>query len=140
MDVEGSASDNGIAEDDSIDHWKRCEESQRKRMKLMEEEKEKLQKEIDTMNSVIAVAAAANISDDDIIEINAGGKIISVLRSTLCLVAHDTMFSYMFSGRWEESLTRDSNGRIYLEHDPELIELIVNFLRTKKSKIRHQTK
>ena len=38
----------------------------------------------------------------------------------------------MFSGRWEKSLTRDSNGRIYLEHDPELIELIVNFLRTKK--------
>lgn len=129
MDVEDSASDNEITDDDPMVHWKRCEESQRKRMKVMREEKEKIQKEIDTMNSV--VAAATNISDDDIIKINAGGKIISVLRSTLCLVATGTMFSYMFSGRWEESLKRDDNGCVFLNHDPELIELIVNFLRTK---------
>ena len=97
----------------------------------MEEEKDKLQNEIVTMNSVIG--ASANVSDDDIIEIDVGGKVIRALRSTLCL-APDTMFTYMFSGRWEESLKRDDNGRIFLDHDPEFIEIIVNFLR--KSKIK----
>jgi len=130
MNVGCSASDNdGLTSDNPIDHWKRCEEAQRKRMKLMGEEKEKLQKEIDTMNSV--VVAATNISDDDIIKINAGGIIFSALRSTLTLVP-DTMFSYMFSGRWEESLKRDENGCVFLDEDPEFIETIINFLRNKK--------
>ncbi|OEU11365.1 hypothetical protein FRACYDRAFT_228067 [Fragilariopsis cylindrus CCMP1102] len=97
-------------------------------MKVLKEETEKLQKEKDTMNTV----GPTSSDDDVIIEINAGGKVISALRSTLCLVAPDTMFSYMFSGRWDDSLTRDNNGHVFLDHDPELIEIIVNFLRTKK--------
>ena len=75
-----------------------------------------------TMNSVIGgrrgessitdIIAAAD--DDDVIEIDAGGKIIRALRSTLTL-APDTMFTFMFSGRWEESLTRHNN-RVFLDH------------------------
>jgi hypothetical protein len=103
--------------------------SEKKGKKKMEEEKDNLQNEIETMNSIVGSAAASN--DDVIIEINAGGKIISALRSTLTL-APDTMFTYMFSGRWEESMKRDDNNRVYLDHDPELIEIIVNFLRMKK--------
>jgi len=137
MEVNGNNKNEEMIDADPIVHWERLQDSGRKRMKLMEDEKQKLQKEIDTMNSVIGIGKksatkTSNDDDDIIIEINVGGTIICALRSTLCLVARDTMFSYMFSGRWEKSLTRDSNGRIYLEHDPELIELIVNFLRTKK--------
>jgi len=135
MEVDGNNKNDEMAADDPIVHWERFQDSGRKKMKLMkdekeklEEEKEKLQKEIDTMNSI--VAAAANISDDDIIEINAGGEIIAVLRSTLTVVP-DTVFAYMFSGRWEKSLKRDSSGRIFLNNDPELIKIIINFLRTK---------
>eukprot|EP00751_Fragilariopsis_kerguelensis_P031512 CAMPEP_0170926532 /NCGR_PEP_ID=MMETSP0735-20130129/12944_1 /TAXON_ID=186038 /ORGANISM="Fragilariopsis kerguelensis, Strain L26-C5" /LENGTH=299 /DNA_ID=CAMNT_0011326839 /DNA_START=32 /DNA_END=931 /DNA_ORIENTATION=- len=69
--------------------------------------------------------------DDDIIEIDVGGTIIRALRSTLTQVP-DTMFTSMFSGRWKGSLKRNVDGRIFLDHDPELIEIIVNFLRTKK--------
>jgi len=103
-------------------------------MKLMEEEKGKLQKEIDTMNSVINnhSTKTSSSNDDDIIVINAGGKIISVLRSTLCKVAPDTMFSYMFSGRWEESLKRDENGNVFIDENSQLIEIIIDFLRMKK--------
>jgi hypothetical protein len=115
-------------DDDPSIHWERLQESQRKKMNVLKEETEKLQKEKNTMNNI----GPASNNDDVIIEINAGGKVISTLRSTLCLVAPDTMFSYMFSGRWEGSLTRDNNGRVFLDHDPELIEIIVNFLRTKK--------
>jgi len=42
----------------------------------------------------------------------------------------NSLFASKFSGRW--ALELDSNGRIFLDHDPELIEIIVNFLRTKK--------
>mmetsp|Transcript_65249 Transcript_65249/g.72879 ORF Transcript_65249/g.72879 Transcript_65249/m.72879 type:complete len:353 (-) Transcript_65249:77-1135(-) len=130
MEVNGNNKNEEMIDADPIVHWERLQDSGRKRMKLMEDKKDKLQKEIDTMNSVIAAAAAANISGDEIIEINAGGKIISVFRSTLTL-ASDTVFAYMFSGRWEGSLKRDSNGRVFLNNDPELFEIIVNFLRTK---------
>jgi hypothetical protein len=89
----------------------------------------------DIMSSVVVTAKTTNSNNDDddndIIEINAAGKVMTALRSTLCL-APDTMFSTMFSGRWEGSLVRDVNGRIYLDHDPELIEIIVDFLRMKK--------
>lgn len=115
-------------EDDEVLLWEK--------LQLMKDEKERLQKEIDIMNSTVAATAtatatSADVKNDDIIEIDAGGKIIRALRSTLTL-APDTMFTYMFSGRWEESLKRNSNGNIFLDHDPELIEIIVNYLRMKK--------
>ncbi|OEU11674.1 hypothetical protein FRACYDRAFT_270652 [Fragilariopsis cylindrus CCMP1102] len=101
----------------------------RKEIKVLKEEKNKLQNEIATMSSVFG--SSANVSDDDFIEIDVGGKIIRVLRSTLCL-APDTMLAYMFSGRWDDRLTRDNDGHVLLDHDPELIEIIINFLRKKK--------
>jgi hypothetical protein len=127
-------------DDDPSVHWERCQQSHKKRVKKMKEQKDKLENEIATMNSMIGggrrggessitdinIAAA----DDDVIEIDAGGKIIRALRSTLTL-APDTMFTFMFSGRWEESLKRH-NDRVILDHDPELIEIIINFLRMKK--------
>jgi hypothetical protein len=144
--------DDGDGDDDEIDpsvHWERCQQSHKKRVKQMKEEKDKLQNEISTMNSVIGVGGAnANKTGDgdgdgdgdddgggdgggdDVIEIDAGGKIIRALRSTLTL-APDTMFTFMFSRRWEESLIRHDN-RVFLDHDPELIEIIINFLRMKK--------
>ena len=36
------------------------------------------------------------------------------------------------SGRWDESLKRDSDGRIFLDYNHELIEIIVDYLREKK--------
>jgi hypothetical protein len=107
---------------------KKMEEDHQIMIKKMKEEKDKLQNEIDTMNSAVGSAAS---SDDFIIEINAGGKIISALRSTLTL-APDTRFTYMFSGRWEKSLKRDECDRIFLDEESELIEIIINFLRMKK--------
>jgi len=108
-------------------HWDKLQETQRKKMKLLQEETDKIQKEKDRMDSVVD----ANISDDDIIEIDAGGRIIRVLRSTLTLFP-DTLFSYMFSGRWEKSLKRNKDGRVFIDEDSQLIEIIINFLRMKK--------
>lgn len=115
--------------DDPADLFARLDASLQFKMKILEEETEKLQTEKDIMNSIVA---KNNIQDEDIIEINAGGKFtISTTRSTLCL-AEGSVFANMFSGRWEQSLKRDSEGRVFFDHDPELIEIIVNFLRRKK--------
>ena len=69
-------------------------------------------------------AAAGN---DKIITINAEGTQITTLRSTLTIPT-DSMWSNMFSGRWEEALARDTDGHIFLDYDEELITIIVNGL------------
>jgi hypothetical protein len=51
--------------------WERLQESQRKRMKLKEDEKGKLQNEIETTNS--AIGASVKTSNDDIIENDVSG-------------------------------------------------------------------
>ena len=43
-----------------------------------------------------------------------------------------SLFSGIFGGRWEESIQRDGQGRIFLDHDPELLEIIINFMRAKR--------
>ena len=45
-------------------------------------------------------------SDDDIVKLNVGGKIINTYRSTL-LHAKSSFLSAMFTGKWEDSATRD---------------------------------
>ena len=47
---------------------------------------------------------------DDIIEFNAGGKIITTKRSTLT-IAEGSLFSRMFSADWDGSHHRGSNRR-----------------------------
>lgn len=84
-------------------------------------------------DSTINVSEEENIPirDNDIISINAGGRLIEVTRSTLCL-AKGSKFSNMFSDNAYDGLITDSEGRIFIDEDPELIEIIVNFLRDKK--------
>jgi hypothetical protein len=69
-------------DDDPSVHWEQLQKYHRKKMQLLKDGTEKLQKEKVDMNSV---GPASN--DDAITEIIAGGKAISALRSTICLVA-----------------------------------------------------
>ena len=55
-----------------------------------------------------------NVSDDDLIEVNAGGKIVSARRGVLRQLK-GTRFEALFSGRWDKKLQRDSSGRIFLD-------------------------
>ena len=78
--------------------WARLQELQRMEMKELMEERDKLQREKDTMNALDSKKknSDGNGNDDDgdtddIVEINVGGKVfLQVLRSTLCL-APDTV-------------------------------------------------
>ena len=102
---EGSGAGDDDDDDEAIVLWKKLQETQRKKMKHLEAETEQLQHEKDTMLQSVMVASASSprgnttastIHDDDIIEIDAGGKILRALRSTLTLPSN-TMWSYMFS-------------------------------------------
>ena len=56
-------------------------------------------------------------ADDDLVEVNAGGKIMVAKRSTLTQMK-GTRLEALFSGRWDQKLSRDSHGRIFLDVDP----------------------
>jgi len=66
-------------------------------------------------------------TDDDLIEINAGGRIIVAKRSTLTQI-QGSRIEALFSGRWDKKLMRDSHGRIFLDVDPTCFQAIVDYL------------
>mmetsp|Transcript_16 Transcript_16/g.39 ORF Transcript_16/g.39 Transcript_16/m.39 type:complete len:644 (-) Transcript_16:115-2046(-) len=68
-----------------------------------------------------------NANDEDIIHINAGGKIISAKRSHLTQLK-GTRIEAVFSGRWDKKFLRDSNGRIFLDVNPTCFQSIVDYL------------
>ena len=61
-----------------------------------------------------AVNGNVNVRDDDIIEINAGGRIVDSRRGVLCQVK-GTRFEALFSGRWDKKFLQDSSDRIFLD-------------------------
>jgi hypothetical protein len=66
-------------------------------------------------------------TDDDLIEINAGGKIIVAKRFTLTQI-QGSRLEALFSGRWDKKLMRDGHGRIFLDVDPTCFQAIVDYL------------
>ncbi|KAL7531595.1 hypothetical protein ACHAWF_003845 [Thalassiosira exigua] len=66
-------------------------------------------------------------SDDDFVEINAGGKVVAAKRSTLTQLK-GTRLEALFSGRWDKALQRDGIGRIFLDINPKCFRAIVDYL------------
>jgi len=67
----------------------------------------------------------------EVLDINAGGRIHSVTRETL-LLAKGSVLAAMFSGNWDNALARDSEGRPFLDIDPYIFDVDVNYLRQKR--------
>lgn len=67
----------------------------------------------------------------EVLDINAGGKVFSVRRDTLCL-AKGSVLAALFSGNWEEGQSRDSQGRPFLDIDPYIFGKLVNYLRQRR--------
>jgi hypothetical protein len=68
-----------------------------------------------------------NATDDDLVKVNAGGKIIVAKRSTLTQLQGSRMDA-LFSGHWGKKLMRDGHGRIFLDVDPTCFQAIVDHL------------
>ena len=97
---------------------------------IVEEERAKMTQEIEAYKAEKLRMKAVVVSDDDIINLNVGGTKMTTKRSTLCQVS-GSLFSSMFSGRWETSLARDEDGLIFFDFNPQFFVLILDYLRGK---------
>jgi hypothetical protein len=100
-------------------------------VKSLQEKEDQLLDRLSKLEEEKLKTAAANgnvdISEDDFLEINAGGKIIAVKRATLTQL-QGTRMEAMFSGRWDEKLIRDGSGRIFLDVNGDCFQAIVDYL------------
>ncbi|XP_049826851.1 BTB/POZ domain-containing protein KCTD3 isoform X3 [Aethina tumida] len=64
----------------------------------------------------------------DILHLNVGGKRFSTSRQTLTLIP-DTFFTALLNGRI--SSLRDEKGAIFIDRDPKIFSIILNYLRTR---------
>ena len=62
-----------------------------------------------------------DVSDDDLVEINAGGRIIVVKR-----VLIRSIWDALFGGRWEKRLPKDDSGRVFFDINPEAVQYFVD--------------
>jgi hypothetical protein len=76
---------------------------------------------------VASINGHEDVTDDDLIEVNAGGKIIAARRGTLTQWT-GTRLEALFSGRWDKRLLRDSSGRIFLDVNGACFLAIVIYL------------
>ncbi len=102
----------------------------------LEKEQEQVQREKKQLNSDMS---------SELVEINIGGQLVlQVQHGTLCLFP-DSTFSQIFNENFKDNsgnsknnhwsnygVSRDTEGRIFFDHDPSLIECIVNYLRLKR--------
>ena len=65
----------------------------------------------------------------DIIHLNVGGTKFSTSRQTLTCI-QDSFFTSLLSGRIPTC--RDETGALFIDRDPKLFSIILNFLRTKE--------
>ena len=68
-----------------------------------------------------------DVADDNLVEVNAGGKIVVAKRSTLTQI-QGSRIEAMFSGRWDKQLMRDGHDQIFLDVDPICFQAIVDYL------------
>ena len=77
------------------------------------------------------VRGNGDLKDDELVEINAGGKVITTKRSTLTQLK-GTRLETLFSGKYDRKLQRDHNGRIFLHVDHICFQVIVDYLNEPK--------
>lgn len=69
-----------------------------------------------------------SVADNDILTLNVGGMTLCTNRSTL-IQAEGSALAARFSGRWEQSLSRGDQGRIFLDYDSYSFQQILLCLR-----------
>eukprot|EP00574_Skeletonema_japonicum_P001696 CAMPEP_0201740658 /NCGR_PEP_ID=MMETSP0593-20130828/46417_1 /ASSEMBLY_ACC=CAM_ASM_000672 /TAXON_ID=267983 /ORGANISM="Skeletonema japonicum, Strain CCMP2506" /LENGTH=473 /DNA_ID=CAMNT_0048234979 /DNA_START=50 /DNA_END=1471 /DNA_ORIENTATION=+ len=102
-----------------------------KHLSKAQDEETRLKEKLHDLNERKRQCACTNgnldVSDDDLIEINAGGKLIVARRGVLCQFK-GTNLETLFCGRWEKKLLRDGSGRVFLDVNPKAFRGIVDWL------------
>lgn len=72
-------------------------------------------------------SSSPSSSASEIVTLNVGGQRFDTTRHTL-LSINDTFFSVLLSGRLPSS--KDQTGALFIDRDPALFAIILNYLRT----------
>ncbi|CAJ1424266.1 unnamed protein product [Effrenium voratum] len=96
-----------------------------KQQDAVQQDRERLEKEKQQMTS-------GHCSNADIVQLNVGGHLFTTKRRTLLMAPEGSLLHSMFCGRWEDSLPRDEQTRIFLDFTPMLFETVLSYLRTRR--------
>lgn len=66
---------------------------------------------------------------EDIISINMGGERTVQVKRSLLTQFEGSFLAAMFSGRWEEQITRDGKGNVFFDDPPEVMMPLIEWLR-----------
>ena len=72
--------------------------------------------------------STTTLPESEVITINVGGRLFTTKRSTISTLP-DTFLASMFSGRWEGGLSKDENGRPFLDYTPALFDKLLSAFR-----------
>jgi len=67
----------------------------------------------------------------DIIDVNCSGKVWTLPRSTLCQIEGSNL-SQMFSDAFIQNIPKDTEGRFYIDFNPQCFGIIVDYLRNRR--------
>lgn len=110
--------------------WGYLLDSYNKKVNLLQEKREEIQQgheDLARCKEEFADKTHNKVSDDDVIEINAGGVPFSIPRGTLTYLK-GTRLEALFSGRWDNKVLRDSNGRVFLDVSPTCFQSVLDYL------------
>jgi|AntRauTorckE5430_2_1112549.scaffolds.fasta_scaffold04752_1 hypothetical protein len=82
---------------------------------------------IDRQEALANRHGGANIKLSDIIRLNVRGTEMFARRDTLTIVKSSRLEA-LFSGRWENQLLRDDQGRVFMDVDPKSFKKILEYL------------
>eukprot|EP00927_Polykrikos_kofoidii_P051159 TRINITY_DN44963_c0_g1_i1.p1 TRINITY_DN44963_c0_g1~~TRINITY_DN44963_c0_g1_i1.p1 ORF type:complete len:507 (-),score=72.03 TRINITY_DN44963_c0_g1_i1:134-1621(-) len=85
----------------------------------------------ETADERTAMSDPGNARGNDVVTINVGGHLFTVKRETMC-ICDGSFLTDLFSGRWDATIQRDKEGRIFLDFDPAVFEHLLSWLRDKK--------
>lgn len=86
---------------------------------------------IERQDALLRKHGGVHVKPSDIIVLNVRGEEMFVRRDTLTLIK-DSRLEALFSGRWENQLLRDDQGRVFLDVDPGAFRRILEYLYIKK--------
>jgi len=97
------------------------------RQKRLEEREEELRKEREAFDKDRLVVYNGT-RPSDVLNINIGGTVTSVLRRTLTSIP-GSMLASKFSGRWDDSIDRDEKGNFFINQDYNMFWYVIQHLR-----------
>lgn len=70
-----------------------------------------------------------HILPSDIIGLNMGGEKTVQVKRSLLTQFESSFLASMFSGRWEDQISRDKNGNVFFDEPPEVLMPLIEWLR-----------